>query len=56
MTLENLFPYIRWKKILNWIFKAEQFSDYYNTPYLDRLIVTLVHLDKDVVPWFQMIQ
>ncbi|MCI12230.1 hypothetical protein A2U01_0033333, partial [Trifolium medium] len=38
------------------IFKAEQFFDYHNTPDEDRLIISSVHLDQDVVPWFQMIQ
>jgi hypothetical protein len=42
--------------VLNWIFKAEQFFDYHNTPDADRLVISSVHLDQDVVPWFQMIQ
>ncbi|MCH87636.1 hypothetical protein A2U01_0008513 [Trifolium medium] len=41
---------------MDWIFKAEQFFDYYATPDCDRLIIASVHLDHDVVPWYQMIQ
>ncbi|MCI39011.1 hypothetical protein A2U01_0060240 [Trifolium medium] len=50
------FPRFDGKDVLNWIFKAEQFFDYHNTPDEDRLIISSVHLDQDVVPWFQMIQ
>jgi hypothetical protein len=35
-----------------WIFRAEQFFDYYETPDSDRLTISSVHLDKDVVPWY----
>ncbi|MCH79797.1 Ty3/gypsy retrotransposon protein, partial [Trifolium medium] len=50
------FPRFDGKDVLNWIFKAEQFFDYHNTPDEDRLMISSVHLDHDVVPWFQMIQ
>lgn len=36
------------------IFKAEQFFEYYNTPDDQRLTIAATHLDKDVVPWYQM--
>jgi hypothetical protein len=39
-----------------WIFRAEQFFDYYEAPDPDRFTISSVHLDKDVVPWFQMQQ
>ncbi|CAJ2656401.1 unnamed protein product [Trifolium pratense] len=32
------------------------FFDYYDTPDSDRLTISSVHLDKDVVPWYQMVQ
>lgn len=41
---------------LEWIFKAEQSFDYYDTPDSDRLIIAAVHLDQEVIPWFQMMQ
>ncbi|KAJ9537380.1 hypothetical protein OSB04_030113 [Centaurea solstitialis] len=41
-------------QVMQWIFKAEQFFDYYSTPDLQRLTIATVHLDKGVVPWFQM--
>ncbi|MCH89640.1 hypothetical protein A2U01_0010540, partial [Trifolium medium] len=44
------------KNVMEWIFRAEHFFDYYDTPDKDRLTITSVHLDQDVVPWFQMIQ
>ncbi|PNX98879.1 hypothetical protein L195_g022137 [Trifolium pratense] len=50
------FPRFDGKDVLNWIFKAEQFFEYHNTPDEDRLVISSVHLDQDVVPWFQMIQ
>ncbi|GAU37387.1 hypothetical protein TSUD_22610 [Trifolium subterraneum] len=33
-----------------------QFFDYYDTPDIDCLTISSVHLDKDVVPWYQMVQ
>jgi len=39
-----------------WIFKAEQFFDYYGTADEDRLTIAAIHMEEDVVPWFQMIQ
>ena len=50
------FPRFDEKNVLEWIFRAEQFFDYYGTPDPDRLTIASVHLDKDVVPWFQMMQ
>jgi hypothetical protein len=50
------FPRFDGKNVMEWIFRAEQFFDYYGTPDKDRLTITSVHLDQDVVPWFQMIQ
>jgi hypothetical protein len=50
------FPRFDGKNVLNWIFKAEQFFDYHNTPDMDRMTIASVHLDQGVVPWFQMNQ
>jgi hypothetical protein len=50
------FPRFDGKNVLNWIFKAEQFFEYHNTPDSDRLVISSVHLDHDVVPWYQMNQ
>lgn len=49
------FPRFEGSDVLNWIFKAEQFFDYYGTPDTQRLIIVAVHMEKDVVPWFQMV-
>ncbi|CAJ2641138.1 unnamed protein product [Trifolium pratense] len=50
------FPRFDGTKVHEWIFRAEQFFDYYDTPDHDRLTISSVHLDKDVVPWYQMVQ
>jgi hypothetical protein len=50
------FPRFDGSNVHEWIFRAEQFFDYYETPDPDRLTIASVHLDKDVVPWFQMVQ
>ena len=39
------FPRFDGKNVMDWIFKAEQFFDYYATPDADRLIIASVHLD-----------
>ncbi|CAJ2652754.1 unnamed protein product [Trifolium pratense] len=50
------FPRFDGKNVHEWIFRAEQFFEYYDTPDPDRLTIASVHLDKDVVPWYQMMQ
>jgi hypothetical protein len=50
------FPRFDGSDALAWIFKANQFFDYYHTPDPERLTIAAVHLDQSVVPWFQMIQ
>ncbi|KOM58233.1 hypothetical protein LR48_Vigan11g126700 [Vigna angularis] len=50
------FPRCDGHNVLDWIFKAEQFFDYYATDEADRLAIALVHLENDIVPWFQMMQ
>lgn len=49
------FPRFDGSEVMNWIFKAEQFFYYYATPNIHRLTIAAVHMEKDVVPWFQMI-
>jgi len=48
------FPKFDGSEVLQWIFRAEQFFYYYNTPDEQRLLIASVHLEKEVVPWFQM--
>ncbi|MCI31193.1 hypothetical protein A2U01_0052405, partial [Trifolium medium] len=50
------FPRFDGTHAIEWIFKAEQFFEYYNTPDADRLMIAAVHLDQKVVPWYQMMQ
>ncbi|MCI03602.1 hypothetical protein A2U01_0024642 [Trifolium medium] len=40
------FPRFDGKNVHEWIFRAEQFFDYYETPDHGRLIISSVHLDK----------
>jgi hypothetical protein len=49
------FPRFDGTDVLQWIFKAEQFFEYYNTPDAHRLTIAAVHMEKEVVPWFQML-
>ncbi|PNY15075.1 hypothetical protein L195_g011765 [Trifolium pratense] len=49
------FPCFDGSDVMNWIFKAEQVFDYYHTPDNNRLTIAAVHMEKHVVPWFQMI-
>ena len=49
------FPQFDGSEVMNWIFKAEQFFEFYDTPDHHRLTIAAVHMEKDVVPWFQMI-
>lgn len=49
------FPRFDGTEVMNWIFRAEQFFDYYATPDVHRLTIAAMHMEKDVVPWFQMI-
>jgi hypothetical protein len=49
------FPRFDGTDVLQWIFKAEQFFNYYATPDDQRLTISSIHLDKGVVPWYQML-
>ena len=37
-------------------FVLSNFFYYYQTPDIERLIIASIHMDKEVVPWFQMMQ
>nr|KYP32203.1 hypothetical protein KK1_047162 [Cajanus cajan] len=54
-TVKLDFPRFNGSNVLEWIFKVEQFFMYYNTPNDQRLMIVAVHLDADVIPWFQML-
>jgi len=41
-------------EVLQWIFRVKQFFDYYNTLDEQKLLIAFVHLEKEVLPWFQM--
>jgi hypothetical protein len=48
------FPRFDGSDILHWIFKAIQFFDYYKIPKEQRFTIIVVHMDKEVIPGFQM--
>ncbi|WVY96041.1 hypothetical protein V8G54_028192 [Vigna mungo] len=48
------FPRFDGTGVLQWIFKAEQFFNYYRIPDDQRLIIASIHLERKVIPWFQM--
>lgn len=49
------FPRFDGKDALDWLFKADQYFKYYDIRDPQRLAITAVHLDGDVLPWFQML-
>lgn len=49
------FPRFDGSEVMNWIFRVEQFFDYYATPDNHCLTIVTMHMEKDVVPCFQMI-
>ncbi|XLU46183.1 hypothetical protein S245_040997 [Arachis hypogaea] len=50
------FPRFDGRDVLGWIFRAEQFFYYYNTPDEDRITIAAIHMDGDAVSWYQMMQ
>ncbi|GJW30936.1 transposon ty3-I gag-pol polyprotein [Tanacetum coccineum] len=50
------FPHFDGSDPLNWLFRAEQFFTYYETPDVQRLTIASVHFEGSVIPWFQMLQ
>lgn len=50
------FPNFNGQNVLEWIFKAEQFFDYYKVPEAEKLTVAEMHLDQVINPWFEMSQ
>lgn len=50
------FPRFDGNDPLDWVFKAEQFFEYYATSDDQRMKISSVHMDGMVVPWFQMMR
>ncbi|MCI28507.1 hypothetical protein A2U01_0049708, partial [Trifolium medium] len=49
------FPRFDDSHALEWIFRANQFFDYCDTPDPERLTIASVHFDQTVIPWYQML-
>ena len=50
------FPQFDGSNVMEWIFRAQQVFDYYDIPDMGRVTIASIHMDKEVIPWFQMIQ
>lgn len=50
------FPRFDGTDALTWIFKFEQYFKYYDISDPQRLVIAAVHLDGDILPWFQLLE
>ncbi|XP_028776266.1 uncharacterized protein LOC114733022 [Neltuma alba] len=50
------FPRFDGSDALNWIFKAEQYFKYYEMTDAQKLVIASVHMEGEVLPWFQMLE
>ncbi|XP_028754553.1 uncharacterized protein LOC114714022 [Neltuma alba] len=55
-TLKLDFPRFDGHDALNWIYRAEQYFKYFGVPDPQRLVIASVHMDGDVLPWYQMLE
>ncbi|XP_028802456.1 uncharacterized protein LOC114757550 [Neltuma alba] len=55
-TIKVDFPHFDGSDALDWIFKAERYFKYFEIQDPQRLMIASVHLDGDVLPWFQMME
>ncbi|GJZ40012.1 hypothetical protein Tco_0586575, partial [Tanacetum coccineum] len=49
------FPRFDGSDPFNWLFRAEQFFTFYETPDAQRLTIAYVHFEGSVIQWFQML-
>lgn len=49
------FPRFEGIDVFNWIFKAEQYFDYYRVEEGEKIQLAIIHFDGQVVPWYQML-
>lgn len=50
------FPRFQGTDVLNWIYKAETYFHYYQTPNEERVEHASIHFHGPVIPWFQMMR
>lgn len=50
------FPRFEGTEVLNWIYKAETYINYYWILDEERVELASIHLDGPVIPWFQMMR
>ncbi|XP_028758775.1 uncharacterized protein LOC114717745 [Neltuma alba] len=55
-TIKLDFPKFSGVDPTTWIFRAEQYFEYYHTPDIQKIIIASVNFEGEVVPWFQMQQ
>ena len=51
MTLE--FPRFSREDLVSWVYKANQYFKYYNTPIGEKLILASFHMEGEALIWFQ---
>ena len=51
MTLE--FPRFSGEDPVSWVYKANQYFKYYNTPIGEKLILASFHMEGEALIWFQ---
>ena len=51
MTLE--FPRFSGEDPISWVYKANQYFKYYNTPIREKLILASFHMEGEALIWFQ---
>lgn len=50
------FPRFEGIDVLQWIYKAEQYFEYYRIDEEERLQLDVIYFDRPVVPWYQMLK
>lgn len=56
IPLQLDFPRFDGSDALHWIFRAEQFFDLYDISDPYRVKIAAIHIEGEVIPWFQMLQ
>ena len=47
------FPRFFGEDLASWVYKANQYFKYYNTPVAEKLMIALFHMDSEALIWFQ---
>ena len=47
------FPWFKGDDLTSWVYKANQYFSFYQTPFNERLLMASFHMDGDALVWFQ---